>query len=109
MNLPLINLGEIDKNLGDNFWSPVKVAEMNGWILYEAAIKGEFHWHKHTDFDEWFLVYRGNAVIRTKKGAYRLSEGESTVVPKGTIHRTEAEERAVILFLEPANADPHGN
>ena len=72
-------------------------------------LKGEFHWHKHDGFDEWFMVYRGEAFIRTKEEVIALREGETAVVPKGTLHRTEAKERAVILFLEPTHASPKGD
>lgn len=41
------NLAEIDKKLGDTFWSPVDVARINDWVLRMAAVKGEFHWHTH--------------------------------------------------------------
>ena len=37
------NLEEIDKKIGDNFWSPVDVAKVNDWILRAAAFKGEFN------------------------------------------------------------------
>lgn len=35
------NLEEIDKQLGDTFWSPVDVAYINDWVLRAAAVKGE--------------------------------------------------------------------
>ena len=37
------NLAEVDKQLGDKFWSPVDVAYINDWVLRAAAVKGEFH------------------------------------------------------------------
>lgn len=37
------NLEEVDRELGDKFWSPVDVARVNDWVLRAAAVKGEFH------------------------------------------------------------------
>ncbi len=104
MNLKTItdkyNLKEIDKKLGNKFWSPVDVAYINDWVLRAAAVKGEFHWHKH-DEDEFFLIYKGSIVIDTEKGPLELKEGEGTVIPKGIKHKPRADKRAVVLLLEP--------
>lgn len=50
------NLAEVDKQLGDTYWSPVDVAHINDWVLRVAAVKGENDWHTHND-DEFFLIY----------------------------------------------------
>lgn len=94
------NLDNIDKRLGDRFWSPVDVAYVNDWVLRAAAFKGEFHWHSHQD-DEFFLVYKGSIAIETRQGSIELHEGEGTVIPKGVEHRPIAADRAVVLMLEP--------
>jgi hypothetical protein len=60
------NLDEIDKQIGDNYWSPVDVAFVNDWVLRAAAFKGEFHWHSHQD-DEFFLIHKGRSSLRPKK------------------------------------------
>jgi mannose-6-phosphate isomerase-like protein (cupin superfamily) len=98
------NLAEIDKQLGNSFWSPFDVAHINDWVLRAAAFKGEYHWHSHS-FDELFLVYKGSIVIDTEKGPINLKEGEGAVIPKGVQHKPKAEERAMILMLEPFEAD----
>ncbi len=102
------NLDKIDKNLGENYWSPVDVAYINDWVLRAAAVKGEFHWHTHKD-DEYFLIYKGKKTIQTEKGNIELSEGEGYVVPKGIKHCPKAEERAVVLLLEPKKLNSKGD
>lgn len=102
------NLAEIDKKLGNTFWSPVDVAYINDWVLQAAAVKGEFHWHTHKD-DEFFLIYKGNIVIDTEKGPIELTGGEGTVIPKGLKHKPRAEKRAVVLLLEPKRLNTKGD
>jgi len=102
------NLEEVDKQLGDTFWSPIDVAHINDWVLRAAAVKGEFHWHKHDD-DEFFLIYKGEIVIDTKNDPIPLKEGEGTVIPKGLKHKPRAEERAVVLLLEPVRVNTKGD
>jgi len=102
------SLKDVDKKLGNKFWSPVDVANINDWVLRAAAIKGEFHWHKHND-DEFFLVYKGNITIQTENGNVNLSEDEGYVVPKGVKHCPIAKKRAVVLLLEPKRLNTKGD
>ncbi len=102
------NLEEINKKLGNTFWSPVDVANINDWVLRAAAVKGEFHWHTHND-DEFFLVYKGKITIQTEKGNVDLSEGEGYVVPKGLKHCPRTKSRAVVLLLEPKKVNTKGD
>lgn len=102
------NLAEIDEQLGENYWSPVDVAFINDWVLRMAAVKGEFHWHTHSD-DEFFLIYKGKITIQTKEGNIDLNEGEGYVVPKGVEHCPFAKERAVVLLLEPKKLNTKGD
>lgn len=95
------NLAEVDKKLGNTFWSPVDIAHVNDWVLRAAAFKGEYHWHSHQD-DEFFLVYKEKITIDTEQGAIELNEGQGTVIPKGMQHKPRADERAVVLMFEPA-------
>ena len=102
------NLAEVDKKLGNKFWSPVDVAKINDWVLRAAAVKGEFHWHKHND-DEFFLICRGEIVIDTEVGSIKLKKKEGVVIPKGLRHKPRASKRAVVLLLEPARLNTKGD
>ncbi len=101
------NLADIDKKLGENYWSPVELARVNDWMLRAAAFKGEFHWHTH-DHDELFYIYKGSITIDTEQGPIKLSEGQGTVIPKGMKHKPQAENRAIVLMLDPVDADLKG-
>lgn len=98
----------LDQRLGDTLWSPIDVAYINDWVLRAAAIKGEYHWHSHED-DELFIVYKGSIVIETEKGPIALKEGQIAVIPKGLKHKPKAEERAIILMIEPASLKSSGS
>lgn len=102
------NLAEIDKQLGETYWSPIDVADINDWVLRMAAVKGEFHWHTHND-DEFFLIYKGKITIQTKDENIDLAEGEGYVVPKGVEHCPIAKDRAVVLLLEPKKLNTKGD
>ena len=101
-------LDEVDRKLGDTFWSPVEVLRVNDWVLRASALKGEFHWHMHDD-DELFIVRSGEIVIDTENGPVPLKAGEAAVVPKGLKHKPRAAERAVVLLLEPARVNTRGD
>jgi len=36
-------LADVDKKLGNKFWSPVDIAKINDWVLRATTVKGEFH------------------------------------------------------------------
>ncbi len=105
----LFNLEAIDQQLGDTFWSPIEVARFNDTVIRAAAFKGEYHWHSHEHEDECFLVMKGSIIIDMETGSVALHEGEGYVVPKGTQHRPRAQERAVVLLIEPAKLISTGN
>lgn len=102
------NLEEINKQIGNNYWSPVDVADFNDYVLRMAAVKGEFHWHKHND-DEFFLIYKGKITIQTRYGNVELNKGEGYVVSRGVEHCPRAEKRAVVLLLEPKRLNTKGD
>ncbi len=102
------DMKEIDKQLGEKYWSPIDVAVVGNWILRAAAIKGEFHWHSHKT-DELFFIYKGFVTIDTKQGPIELGEGQGTVIPAGIEHRPRAQKRAVILFLDQADTKVKGD
>jgi mannose-6-phosphate isomerase-like protein (cupin superfamily) len=47
----------------DKHWSPRTVALFNTSDVMVAKIKGEYHWHKHDDTDDFFLVLKGVLAI----------------------------------------------
>jgi mannose-6-phosphate isomerase-like protein (cupin superfamily) len=81
-----INLNEKIKEL-EQPWSPIEAARVNDHVVRMSLLKGEYHWHKHTNKDELFYVYRGKIVIHLKdQKDIVLQEGDMVVIPKGVEH-----------------------
>lgn len=88
-----INLAE-KLSLFEGHWQPRVVGGFNGHDLMVVKLKGQFSWHKHDDTDDFFLVLKGEIVIRLRDGDVRLGPGEMCVVPRGVEHAPYAEEEA---------------
>ncbi|MBV8834500.1 MAG: cupin domain-containing protein, partial [Acidobacteriaceae bacterium] len=71
--------------------------------------KGEYHWHKHDNDDEFFYVVDGRLLIDLEDRTVELAPRQGFVVPKGTIHRTRAPQRTSILMVENQGIVPTGN
>ncbi len=82
---------------------------MNTSVVRLGVVEGEYHWHKHTDDDEFFYVVDGRLLIDLEGRAVELVPRQGFVVPKGVMHRTRASERTVILMVENAGIVPTGN
>ena len=91
-------------------WSPKTVTEFNGHDVMVAKMQGEYHWHRHDDTDDFFLVLQGALDIELRDRTVSLKTGELFVVPKGVEHRPVAKEEAHILLMErsgtPNSGDP---
>ncbi len=90
-------------------WYNQTLCEVNSSIVRLGVVQGEYHWHKHTDDDEFFYVVEGRLLIDLDGRTVELAPRQGFVVPKGVIHRTRAPERAVILMVENARIVPTGN
>jgi mannose-6-phosphate isomerase-like protein (cupin superfamily) len=90
-------------------WRPKVIAELNGQEIKLVKFKGEFVWHHHDSADEFFLVWRGNVTVEFRDHVVSLSPGECLVVPRGTEHRTMAQEEVEVLLFEPASTLNTGN
>lgn len=83
-------------------WSPVVIGELNGQQVKAVKFRGEFHWHRHRDEDEMFLVHRGRFRMEFRDRAVELRAGEFLIVPRGTEHRPVADEEVEVILFEPA-------
>ena len=98
-------------------WYNQTLARVNDSVIRMGVMQGEYHWHEHTDDDEFFFVLEGRFLIDLEPQADGLTPGrivtlgprEGFVVPKGVRHRTRAPERAVILMIETAGIVPTGS
>ena len=90
-------------------WFNQTLCQVNGSVVRMAVIEGEYHWHQHTDDDEFFYVVEGTLLIDLEGHMVELKPRQGFVVPKGTMHRTRAPQRTVILMMENAGIIPTGN
>lgn len=75
-----------------------------------GILEGEFHWHKHDDQDEFFLVLDGELLIDLEdRATVTLGQHEGYTVPRGVAHRTRAPQRTAVLMVEAAGAVPTGD
>ena len=82
-------------------FSPKIVSNFNGHDVMVAKLKGPFVWHSHPDTDDFFLVLKGNLIIKLRDGDVKLGVGELFVVPRGVEHCPVADEEVHLLLIEP--------
>jgi len=98
-------------------WYNQTLVKVNESIVRVGVMQGEYHWHEHTNDDEFFFVLDGRFLIDLEPQADGVTPGrvvtlgprEGFVVPKGVRHRTRAPERSVILMVETASVVPTGS
>jgi mannose-6-phosphate isomerase-like protein (cupin superfamily) len=90
-------------------WYNQTLCAVNGSVVRLGVIEGEYHWHKHDADDEFFYVVDGKLLIDLEERVVELGPRQGFVVPKGTVHRTRAPQRTVILMVENAGIIPTGN
>ncbi len=90
-------------------WYNQTLCRVNGSVVRLGVIEGEYHWHQHTDDDEFFYVVEGELLIDLEERTVSLPPRHGFVVPKGVVHRTRAPRRTVILMVENAGIIPTGN
>ena len=90
-------------------WFNQTLCQVNGSVVRVGVIRGEYHWHKHEDDDEFFYVVEGQLLIDLEGRTVTLDPRQGFVVPKGMMHRTRAPERTIILMVENAGIVPTGD
>ena len=99
--IPTVGLEDKIREI-DKPWSPIEIARVNDFVVRLSLFHGEYDWHKHTDEDELFYVYRGKITIEIESQiALNLSQGQLAVVPKGVKHRPIASKPAYVMVIEP--------
>jgi quercetin dioxygenase-like cupin family protein len=94
----------------DQPWSPIEVARVNDQVIRMSLVKGKYHWHKHTNEDELFYVYRGKIVIQLKdQKDIVLHEGDMAVIPKGVEHCPKSIEPSYVSVFEPSVLKSRGD
>src|ERR1700744_3285707 len=88
-------------------WFNQTLTTVNDAVVRLGIVDGDFHWHKHDDQDEFFLVLDGELLIDID-GSETLTLGphQGCSVPKGVVHRTRAPRRTTIVMVEASGVMP---
>lgn len=91
-------------------WFNQTLTTVNDALVRLGLFKGQFHWHKHDDQDEFFLVLQGRLFLDIEReGTVTLDPHQGYTVPKGVVHRTRADERTVVVMIEQKGVVPTGD
>ena len=107
--LTRVDIPKLIRECDDPWWNQT-LCQVNDCVVRLGIIKGDFHWHKHDDEDEFFFVVQGKLFIDVEdEESVELQPHEGYTVPKGVVHRARAPERTAILMVEKASVDPTGD
>ena len=91
-------------------WFNETLVSVNDAVIRLGVVDGDFHWHKHDDQDEFFLVLEGELLVDIEGAdTITLSQHQACSVPKGVVHRTRATGRTTIVMVEAAGVMPAGD
>jgi mannose-6-phosphate isomerase-like protein (cupin superfamily) len=91
-------------------WTNRTLTRVNDSVIRLGVVEGDFHWHKHDDEDEFFLVLEGELHIDVEgSDTIVLGVNQGVTIPRGVLHRPRAPERTVMVMVEPATVAPTGD
>jgi mannose-6-phosphate isomerase-like protein (cupin superfamily) len=91
-------------------WFNQTLTSVNQSVIRLGVLEGDFHWHKHDEQDEFFLVLDGRLLIDFEDAdTVTLEPHQGYTVPRGVVHRTRAPVRATIVMVEEAGVVPTGD
>ncbi len=106
--LELIDVGALADGCTQPWWNQT-LCQVNDCVVRIGVFHGEFHWHKHDREDELFYVLEGRLLLDLEGRTVYLGPRQGLMVPRGTLHRTRAPERTVVLMVEAATVQPTGD
>ncbi len=91
-------------------WFNQTLTTVNDSVVRLGVVEGEFHWHRHDDTDELFLVLEGELLVDLEgRDPVALGPHQALTVPRGVTHRTRAPRRTVIVMVEASGVVPTGD
>ena len=90
------------------WWNRTLCAVNDAWVRL-GVMEGDFHWHKHDDTDEFFMVLEGQLDIELEDRTISLKPNQAFTVPAGVMHFPHARGRTVVLMIEKAGVVPTGD
>ncbi len=103
-----IDIAKIVRECEEEWWNQT-LCRVNDSVVRLGVVRGEFHWHKHDDEDEFFFVLTGKLYVDTEEETVELLPHQGYTVPRGKLHRTRAPERTAMLMIASAGVDPRGD
>jgi mannose-6-phosphate isomerase-like protein (cupin superfamily) len=108
-HLQKVDVPKLIRACDDPWWNQT-LCRVNDCVVRLGIIKGDFHWHKHDEEDEFFFVLDGKLFVDIEGGdSVELDPHQGYTVTKGIVHRTRAPVRTAILMVEKASVDPTGD
>ena len=82
-------------------WYNQTLVQVGEILVRLGVMKGEFHWHKRDEQDEFFFVLDGQFSIELE-GAETVELGprQAFSVPAGMLHRPVVPVRSTVLMIE---------
>ena len=91
-------------------WYNETLTKVNDSVVRLGILEGEYHFHKHDQEDEFFVVLEGQLLIDVEgKGTIVLERHQGYTVPKGVVHRTRSPKKTIVLMVEAATVTPTGD
>jgi len=106
--LTLIDIPELVESC-EHPWFNQTLTTVNDCVVRLGILRGEFHWHKHDEEDEFFYVVDGKLLIDLRGRTVELGPKQGFTIPHGVEHRTRAPEGVVILMVEGGGVVPTGD
>jgi mannose-6-phosphate isomerase-like protein (cupin superfamily) len=103
IDVPAIKAGCTEK------WFNQTLTRVNDSVVRLGIVQGEFHWHKHDNDDEFFLVLEGRLLIDLENRTIELAAHQGVTIPRGILHRSRAPEKTVMLMVETRAVVPFGD
>jgi mannose-6-phosphate isomerase-like protein (cupin superfamily) len=107
-HLQKIDIDEMVEACKDE-WFNQTLTKVNESVVRLGIVKGEYHWHKHDNEDEFFYVLRGQLLIDLEHETIELNPNQGVTISKGIMHRPRAPKRTVMLMVETATIQPTGD
>ena len=90
-------------------WFNQTLTKVNDSVVRLGIVEGEYHWHKHDNDDEFFLVLEGQLFIDLEDRTIELNAFEGVTISKGIMHRPRAPKKTVVLMVETRDIQPTGD
>lgn len=93
----------------DNWYNQTLI-QIGDMLVRLGVMQGDYHWHKHDEHDELFIVLDGTFQIDLEgRGTVLLTPRQGFCVPAGLYHRPSAPQRTCVLMFERAGIVPTGD